>query len=344
MGEPSAAQFSPVTLSSGETDDYLLKAKAKPLFCQLAHGFPRTSASNKVRLAWPPHAQYAKPMKNIQPPLPLVSVILPVFNRAWSLKRAIDSVLSQDNVNLETIVVDDGSTDETPALLSSYGDRIRVIRQPNQGVSAARNTGIRAASGDLIALLDSDDAWLPGKVKAQVDFFVAHPESIICQTEEIWIRNGRRVNPKRRHKKHRGMIFERSLALCLISPSAVMMRRKLFDLVGLFDERLPACEDYDLWLRTTWKHPVELIDEPLIVKHGGHADQLSAMPQLDRYRIQAIVNILRQGVLSRDQRAATLTVLAQKCAIYATGCRKRDRIDEAAYYDQLPYDWQSNKR
>jgi glycosyltransferase involved in cell wall biosynthesis len=278
-------------------------------------------------------------MNNAQPPL--VSVILPAFNRAWSLKRAIDSILSQEDANLETIVVDDGSTDETPLLLSAYGDQIRVIHQPNRGVSAARNTGIRAASGELIALLDSDDSWLPGKIKAQVDFFAPHPDALICQTEEIWVRNGVRVNPRRRHKKHRGMIFERSLALCMISPSAVMLRRQLLDEVGLFDEQLPACEDYDLWLRITWKYPVHLIDEPLIVKHGGHADQLSAMPQLDRYRIQALIKILRQGVLSAEQSAAALKVLAQKCAIYATGCRKRARLSEADYYDQLPARWQS---
>ena len=294
----------------------------------------------KVTLVPPLDGQYGRPMNSDQPPL--VSVILPAFNRAWSLKSAIDSILAQDDANLEAIVVDDGSTDETPALLSAYGDHIRVIHQPNRGVSAARNAGIRAATGNLIALLDSDDSWLPGKIKAQVDFFAAHPDALICQTEETWIRNGVRVNPGRRHKKHRGMIFERSLPLCLISPSAVMLRRELLDEVGLFDERLPACEDYDLWLRITWKYPVYLIDEPLITKHGGHADQLSAMPQLDRYRIQAIVKILRQGVLSADQTAAALKVLAQKCTIYATGCRKRGRLSEADDYDQLPNKWQKD--
>jgi glycosyltransferase involved in cell wall biosynthesis len=294
----------------------------------------------KVTLVSPLDGQYGGPMNSDQPPL--VSVILPAFNRAWSLKSAIDSILAQDDANLEAIVVDDGSTDQTPALLSAYGDHIRVIHQPNRGVSAARNAGIRAATGSLIALLDSDDSWLPGKIKAQVDFFAAHPDALICQTEETWIRNGVRVNPGRRHKKHRGMIFERSLPLCLISPSAVMLRRELLDEVGLFDERLPACEDYDLWLRITWKYPVYLIDEPLITKHGGHADQLSAMPQLDRYRIQAIVKILRQGVLSADQTAAALEVLAQKCAVYATGCRKRGRLSEADDYDQLPNRWQKD--
>ena len=169
-----------------------------------------------------------------------------------------------------------------------------------------------------------------------------HPEALICQTQEIWIRNGVRVNPRRRHKKVSGMIFEQSLPLCLISPSAVMLRRKLLDDVGLFDEQLPACEDYDLWLRITWKHPVHLIDKPLIVKHGGHADQLSAMPQLDRYRIQALTKILRRGVLSKDQTVAALAVLNQKCAIYAMGCRKRGRFTEAAHYDRLPDNWQSD--
>ena len=267
---------------------------------------------------------------------PTVSVILPTYNRGWIVTQAIESVLDQAYGNLELIVVDDGSTDDTPRLLSAYGDRIRAIRQANRGVSAARNAGIRAAAGDLIALLDSDDTWLPEKTTAQVDFFKAHPESLVCQTEEIWIRNGVRVNPGRRHRKTAGMIFERSLALCLVSPSAVMMRKSLLDDVGLFDERLPACEDYDLWLRIAWQHPIGLIDRPLIVKRGGHADQLSRMPELDKYRIAAIARLLDRGVLSPGQQAAAISMLKIKCAIYAQGCRKRNRIAEADRYEQLP--------
>ena len=214
-------------------------------------------------------------------------------------------------------------------------DRIRVIRQANRGVSAARNAGIRAASGDLIALLDSDDVWLPGKVTAQVRFFETHPDALVCQTQEIWIRNGVRVNPGKRHHKEGGMIFERSLALCLVSPSAVMMRRSLLDEVGLFDETLPACEDYDLWLRITRKHAIHLIHQPLIVKRGGHADQLSRMPELDKYRIQSISGLLDSGALSLDQRDAAKAMLKTKCAIYAQGCRKRGRIAEAQHYAAL---------
>jgi len=270
-----------------------------------------------------------------KPAGPRVSVVLPTYNRGWILEQAVESVLSQDYANLELIVVDDGSTDDTPQLLSAFGDRLRIIRQENQGVSAARNAGIRAATGELIALLDSDDTWLPGKVTAQVSFFRANPAALICQTEEIWIRNGMRVNPGKRHRKEAGMIFERSLALCLVSPSAVMIRKSLLDEVGLFDESLPACEDYDLWLRVAWKHPIHLIDRPLIVKRGGHADQLSCMPELDKFRILSITRLIESGCLSPEQRTAAIAMLKTKCTIYAQGCRKRDRVTEARHYEAL---------
>jgi len=266
---------------------------------------------------------------------PLVSVILPTYNRVRFLQEAIDSVLAQDYAPIELLVVDDGSTDGTAQLLESYGDRVMVLHQANAGVSAARNQGIRRASGQFIALLDSDDYWLPAKLTAQVDFFNTHPGAVLCQTEEIWIRNGVRVNPKARHRKMSGMIFEQSLPLCLISPSATMLRRSLLDEVGLFDESLPACEDYDLWLRITWKYPADLIPLPLIVKRGGHHDQLSRMAELDKYRIQAIVKVLQHAALSPDQVMAARAMLEQKCRIYAQGCRKRGRFTEAARYASL---------
>jgi len=266
---------------------------------------------------------------SVRPPAPRVSVIIPTYNRAWSLATAIDSVLSQDFDAFETIVVDDGSTDGTRALLAGYGAALRVIQQANRGVSAARNAGIRAAAAPLVALLDSDDYWLPGKLAVQTAFFDQNPEAVICQTEELWIRNGVRVNSGKRHRKRGGMIFEPSLGLCLVSPSAVMLRRSLFESVGFFDEQLPACEDYDLWLRISCRHPVHLIDRPLIVKRGGHPDQLSRAPGLDRHRIRAICRLLAQNVLTADQRRAAWEALATKCAVYAAGCRKRGRPDEA---------------
>jgi glycosyltransferase involved in cell wall biosynthesis len=266
---------------------------------------------------------------------PEVSVIIPTYNRAWVLKEAIDSVLAQDFEDFELIVVDDGSTDNTLQILDAYHRDLMVIRQPNKGVSAARNRGIAAAGGGLIAFLDSDDLWLPRKLSKQVDFFNSNPDAVINQTEEIWIRNGVRVNPKTRHHKFSGMIFERSLALCLVSPSAVMMKRSLFDEVGLFDEDLPACEDYDLWLRISWRYPVHLIETPLIIKRGGHADQLSKAPGLDKFRIQALKKVIESRQLGEESFQAAVRTLQEKCAIFASGCRKRGKDAEAQYYDKL---------
>lgn len=265
----------------------------------------------------------------------LISVIIPTFNRAWTLKRAVDSALSQDYRHREIIVVDDGSTDRTRELLAGYGDKIRVLVQKNKGVSAARNLGIRKSRGDFIALLDSDDAWEKNKLSCQMAFFQSDPGAMICQTEEIWIRKGRRVNPRRKHKKPSGMIFEPSLKLCLVSPSAVMMRRQLFDQKGLFNEAFPVCEDYDLWLRISHDTPVYLIDTPLTVKTGGHGDQLSAAHSQDKYRIQSILDLIASNVLSGDQAQAALKVLKEKCRIFAGGCMKRGREKEGAHYLML---------
>jgi glycosyltransferase involved in cell wall biosynthesis len=266
---------------------------------------------------------------------PAVSVIIPTYNRGWILKEAIDSVLDQDFTDFELIVVDDGSTDDTINHLEAYGFDIIVLQQNNQGVSAARNRGIAASRAQLIAFLDSDDIWLPQKLTRQVEFFAAHSDALICQTEETWIRNGLRVNPKKRHQKRSGEIFEPSLTLCLVSPSAVMIRRSLFDAVGLFDERLPACEDYDLWLRVSCRFPVYLIDEPLIIKRGGHPDQLSKATGLDKYRIQSLKKLIDSESLTQSQKLAAINTLQEKSKIYAMGCRKRGRMAEAKYYEGI---------
>ena len=243
--------------------------------------------------------------------------------------------MAQDYTDYELIVVDDGSTDDTRQILSSYGRDIIVLRQPNQGVSAARNRGIGDSRAQLVAFLDSDDLWLPQKLIRQVAFFQSNPDAQICQTEENWVRNGVVVNPKKRHQKLSGMIFEPSLALCLVSPSAVIIRKSLFDTVGLFDENLPACEDYDLWLRVSCRYPVFLIDEPLIIKRGGHADQLSKAAGLDKYRIQSLTKIVKSGQLGESQTRAAVQTLKEKCDIFANGCRKRGREEEAKYYEVL---------
>ena len=266
------------------------------------------------------------------PAHPLVSVVLPTFNRAWTLKDAVESVLSQDYPYIELIVVDDGSDDDTPALLDEYKDKLIVLKQGNSGVSAARNAGIKNSKGEFIALLDSDDAWDKRKISCQVEFFKQNPDALICQTEEIWIRNGKRVNPKVKHRKPSGMIFEPSLFLCLVSPSAVMMRRRLFDLKGYFNEAFTVCEDYDLWLRVSSSLPIFLIDEPYTIKRGGHPDQLSGRHSQDRFRIRSLLNLIRSDSLTHVQVEKAKAVLKKKCTIYGNGCLKRGRKEEGDYY------------
>ncbi len=271
-----------------------------------------------------------------------ISVVIPTYNRAHMLKRAIDSVLAQripltpEGEGVEIIVVDDGSTDGTKECveaLRSFGPlalRMTYLFQPNRGPSAARNLGILRTSAEFIAFLDSDDEWLPGKLAAQLKFFEESPDYLICQTEEIWIRNGKRVNPMKKHKKFGGWIFEKCLPLCIVSPSAVMMRRKFFDEASLFDESLPACEDYDLWLRASARFPIGLIEKPFLIKYGGHADQRSReFPVMDRFRIRALQKIIQSGRLAPNQKEAALGELIRKCRIVSQGALKRGKTGEA---------------
>ena len=270
--------------------------------------------------------------------MPRVSVIIPTYNRAEKVIRSISSVLNQTFSDFEVIIVDDGSADGTEKAVARLKGPIKyLVHSANLGVSAARNIGIKHSNAPFIAFLDSDDHWLPEKLKVQMEFFETNSQMIACQTEEIWIRNGRRVNPKKKHLKLSGDIFAPSLKLCLVSPSAVMLKRSVLDEIGLFDESLLACEDYDLWLRIACRHPVHLIDQPLIIKEGGHPDQLSARYKgMDRFRIKALVKLIKSGMLNEEQLNATKDALELKCRIYGNGCIKRGKQEEGERYLQLP--------
>ncbi len=282
---------------------------------------------------------------------PAVSVIIPTYNRRTLVGEAIGSVMAQrwagPEFTGELIVVDDGSTDGTAAELDRLAgevkartdDRVRmhVLRTENRGVAAARNRGVAIAQAPLLAFLDSDDLWLPQKLERQLQFMRAHPQYEIGQTEEIWMRGGRRVNPGLRHRKRAGDIFIDSLRTCLISPSAVIVSRELFRELGGFDERMPAAEDYDLWLRILVNHEAGLIAEPLVIRradsmlHGnGEAGQLSAtVPAIDRFRILALLKLIAGELLDSERRRAVVEVMAEKCAIYAQGLERRGRAADA---------------
>ncbi len=265
-----------------------------------------------------------------------ISVIIPTFNRAHSLPRTLDSVLAQSHPAFEVIVVDDASTDSTADLLDTY-ERVKCVTfTQNQGVSAARNAGIRQASGEWIALLDSDDSWAVDKLARQVAAVNREPEILIFHTDEMWIRNGVRVNPMGKHAKPDGWVYEASLALCCVSPSSILLHRSVLQQCGMFDESLPACEDYDLWLRLFSRFPVRLIDEMLVTKHGGHADQLSRQYWgMDRFRIKALSKILDGQNLNEHQQALTVDMLQQKCKVLINGARKRGNLARIQEYQSL---------
>ncbi len=259
-----------------------------------------------------------------------VSAIIPTFNRAGMVGEAVASVLSQTFADLELLVVDDGSTDDTAEELSRFRDpRLTVRRTPNRGVSAARNMGIAMARGRFVAFLDSDDLWLPEKLARQMAFMerTGHAAS---QTQETWLRRGRRVNPRRVHLKKDGDFFQSALALCLVSPSSVMIQKEFLNRVGGFDENLAACEDYDLWLRMLLRAPIGLVDEELTVRRGGRPDQLSArFVGLDLFRIRSLANILGREAMSPWHRDCMENELMRKMRIYTEGCVKRGRVEEA---------------
>jgi glycosyltransferase involved in cell wall biosynthesis len=266
---------------------------------------------------------------------PLVSVIIPTYNRADLVRQAVASVKAQTFRDFEIVVVDDGGADGTYEALA-VDPELRVLRHPaRRGVSAARNSGVSAARGEWLAFLDSDDLWLPDKLARQILLLEGQPELLICQTDETWVRRGVRVNKPAAHRKVAGQIFLPSLGRCMISPSAVMLHRRLLEAHGDFDETLPAAEDYDLWLRLTWRYEAGLVDEPLVIKRGGHPDQLSGQWGIDRFRIRALVKLLADPDLPEAYAGAARRTLAAKCAIYAQGCHKRGRPTEAAWYGNL---------
>ncbi|EQA73050.1 glycosyltransferase family 2 protein [Leptospira noguchii] len=259
-----------------------------------------------------------------------ISVVIPTYNRENKILNAISSVLKQTLPPKEIIVVDDGSTDTTVSKIQEkFSDKIQILLLEHKGVSHARNRGVENATGDWIAFLDSDDEWLSEKLEKQWKHIEEHPETEILQSQEIWIRNGRKVNPPTRLSKRDGDIFEQSLEFCSVTPSSVLLKKELYQNQGGMDEKLLACEDYDLWLRITSQTTVVLLDEFLLVRYGGHKDQLSFQyPAMDRFRIYSILKLLSSHLLNQTQRRLAEQNLFIKWGVLRQGRVKRNNWKE----------------
>jgi len=265
-----------------------------------------------------------------------VSIIIPTFNRGYCLAESIRSVLQQSFTDFELIVVDDGSTDDTLDVVRQFS-LVQLLRlEDNRGVSFARNKGMRLARGEFLAFLDSDDLWEKDKLKAQMNWLESQPGCRVVYTDEIWIRNGVKVNPMKKHRKYSGDIFRQCLPLCIVSPSSVLLRTEVVSEIGEFDEAMPVCEDYDLWLRIAKRHPFHFIKEKLIVKRGGHEDQLSRKYWgMDRWRVYALEKLLRENRLNEEQRGEVVAMLIEKCRVLIIGFGKRGKTREEEYYRNL---------
>ena len=268
-----------------------------------------------------------------------ISVVIPSYNRKEFLKRSIDSVINQTIKPFEIIVVDDGSTDGTESIIKGHYDFVKFIKQKNKGVSAARNIGIKVSIGEWICFLDSDDEWKKDKLEKQINAMKSNPGYKFFHSNEIWIKNGLRINQKKKHKKYGGDIFDKCLDMCRISPSSVMIDKTVFDEVGNFNEDLVVCEDYELWLRICDKYRVFFIDEPLIIKYGGHQGQLSySIESIENHRIKALEYLILENLNRKNKRHA-IQMLLSKLNIYLKGLVKRRKNDEIAVYEEKIKVW-----
>lgn len=258
---------------------------------------------------------------------PAVSIVIPTFNRAALVLRAIDSVLNQSYKNFEVLVIDDGSTDTTESFIKKINDpRLTYFKTRNHGVAHARNFGVKQSQTDWVCFLDSDDVWRRHKLSEQIRFHNQNHDVLISQTDDVWVRHGKRVNKMKKHGAREGAIFRESLKLCLVCASSVMVKKKLFLEAKGFDESLPTCEDYDLWLRILTHHNIGFIPKKLVTKFGGHEDQLSKKyPIMDQYRIISLEKILQSGLLNAEQSEWASEALALKRKIVEQGRKKRQK-------------------
>lgn len=269
-----------------------------------------------------PHPLTSKAEMETKGPSPLVSVVMPNHNKARFIGAAIESVLGQTMGNLELIIVDDASTDASAEIAKGYAkndSRISLIRhEETRGVSAARNTGIRHAKGNVIGFIDSDDIYAPEKLERQLSVLERSevPSVVYCDYWQIG-EDGKELPPSRWpvYKKS-GMIFGDVLQDKFGIKTTILLAKECLQRVGFFDESLPFSEDLDMILRLSWLYPFVLIDEKLYSYRifPGNTKNRLAQTSLSLYRASVIEKHFKQAMatLTAEQKRAVvlrLTIL-----------------------------------
>lgn len=238
---------------------------------------------------------------------PRVSVVIPTYQLARYVGEAVASVLAQTHPADEIIVVDDGSTDDTQAVLAPYQDRVRVVQQANAGVSNARNRGARESNGELLAFLDADDVWEPRKLEVQLDRLASRPDAVASFTEALFVDDATGRTTHVRYRNDPDMVATLLVAGCVIgNNSSVVVRHDVFTEVGGYDPRMSQSADWDLWLRLAARGPFDLVSEPLV-----------------RYRVHASSMSRDVGLLEADNRRVLEKFFSEDRALRYAAVRRR---------------------
>lgn len=258
---------------------------------------------------------------------PSLSVVIPCYNAAAWIVSSLSSVYAQAWDDLEVLVIDDGSTDESVAVVREHFPQATVLQQTNGGVAAARNAGLKAARGEWVAFIDADDHWLPGKLRAQMDLLTAHPEArMVCSGWQYWLSGDAAPHPELLDRlrliddtaAHQhgpsGWIYPELLQSCCVWTSTVVAQRELLLALDGFDTTLKVGEDYDLWLRASRVTPILRVQRALAL-YRQHPNSLTRQPPAKNWEGLVLQSALtRWGYNGPDGRSAEVRAVARSMA------------------------------
>jgi len=260
------------------------------------------------------------PVKNNQP---LVSVVVPVYNDEKTIEETLASILSQDYKNLEIIVINDGSTDGTSAILSHYNDKVKIIYQANAGSAVARTQGIKSAHGKYIAFIDADDLWVSWKISTQVDFLERHQDIGMVYNKWIELHDDADCLPKSAQdanelfaidKEKSGWLYTRLLMECIVHTSSVLILKKICDEVGGFDPILRRGQDYDYWLRVSQITQIVKLNNVLSA-YWIHSSSITKKAPQTNFEAIVLIKALQQfGLQDQDGTAISSQIMNKRLA------------------------------